>query len=920
MNRYRLLLLLALVPAALLLFSAGRDPKVAVKDLTVELRKDPSGIDCETPRFSWKVVSDVNKTIQSAYRITVWRRADARKVWDSGKVYSYESVLVPYGGPALESETDYEWGVTVWTNAGVTRDGVRARWSTGLRDSAAWMGARWIGINEREKLKEDPCHLPARYLRTDFALGDKIVSAKLYMSALGVGEATVNGKAVCAQRFMHPPVLFDKVVYYRTYDVTPLLHKGDNTLAVVLGCGRYQSLSARTLRSVSDPRVKVLLKVRYKDGKEDVVVSGPSWIGTSGGPITSNNEYDGEYYDARLEMPSWNAVGFRPDARWRAVDEMGAPKGRMRAMTMDDMAIQDRIIAQSVRQVGPERYIVDFGQNMVGYVIMTLEGEAGRPVTFKYAEKLNDTGDSLNMASLRRTLATDQYTPAGDGRFTWTPTFPMHGFRFMEVEGVTATPINRNLVGQVIYDKMDDNGTFTCSDERLNRLFRNIYCGLRSNYRGMPIDCPQRDERQGWIGDRGGTIWGEPYLFGVAPLYRKWMDDVYDSMKNGQRISVVSPRYWSIYTEDMSHSSVFLYMAQMLWSRYGDDSGIRTYYPAMKAWFDFATAKNLKEDGIFRMKKDEYKDWIVPPESPKLIHATDSSRITGSPVLQTGILVGTLELLSEFARLTGNGADVPAYQEMKARVVEAYNREFFDPVRNCYDNNTLTANLIPVYFNIVPADHRQAVVDNIARRIENDFDGHLCVGNVGMRYAMEVLTDNGYADLAYRLCTTDTYPSWGYMIKKGATTVWELWNGDEAGPAMNSGCHAHLIGDLLRWYFEDLAGIAPEPAAPGVVGSGSCTGFLTAAPAFRQIRMQPCFPQGLDHAKATFESPYGTVSSDWTRAGNKLSWKIEIPVGSTATVVVPAAFRVDPGKLPSYTEGGNTKIFLPSGKYVLQSK
>ena len=907
----RSLLTAALCLAALLPLSSRNAPKVQVRDLTTELRTDPEGIDCETPRLSWKVASRENKTLQTAYRIQVVR-GDGKKVWDSGKVPSYESVLVPYGGPALEPETDYRWTVKVWTSSGVSEESAPARWSTGLRDSSSWLGAQWIGISEREKLKEDPCHLAARYLRKDFQLNGKVVSAKLYMSALGVGDASINGQRVCPQQFMHPPVLFDKTVYYRTYDVTSLVQKGENTLAVLLGCGRFQSLSARTLRWVSDPRLKLLLKVTYKDGRQDVVVSDTTWIGTSGGPITSNNEYDGEYYDARLEMPGWNTVGFVPDARWKGVDLMGKPKGRMRAMTMDDMAIQDKVMAQSVRKVGRDRYIVDFGQNMTGYVIMTLEGKAGQPIVFKYAEKLTDKGDSLNMASLRRTLATDQYTPAADGRFTWTPTFPMHGFRFMEIEGVTSTPVNRHLVGQVIWDKMDLKGSFECSDERLNRLYRNVYCGLRSNYRGMPIDCPQRDERQGWIGDRGGTIWGEPYLFNVAPLYRKWMDDVFDSMKNGQRISVVSPRYWSIYTDDMSHSSVFAYMAEMLWSRYGDDSGIRTYYPAMKAWFEYATAKNLREDGIFRMKKDEYKDWIVPPESPELIHATDSTRITGSPVLQTGILCGTIDLLVKFAEMTGNDADVPFYQGMKDRVVEAFNREFFDPERNCYDNNTLTANLIPVYFDLVPAGHKQAVVENIVSRIENDFDGHLCVGNVGMRYVMEVLTHNGHADLAYRLCTIDTYPSWGYMIKKGATTVWELWNGDEAGPSMNSGCHAHLIGDLLRWYYEDLAGIAPEPA------SGSP--LIAAAPAFRRIWMEPCFPEGIDHVKATFESPYGTIASEWTLIGHKLVWRIEIPVGSTATVVVPARFNLRGPGLASVTEGGKTKIFLASGKYILQSK
>ena len=909
MNKTVLSAVALVVAAALTSFSYI--PGTRVKDLTTELRVNPQGIDCPVPRFSWKVVSDENGAVQTAYRIVV-RLGDGKKVWDSGKVASDACVLVPYGGPALEPETDYTWTVTAWTGKRKAEPFLEtARWSTGLRDSASWMGAQWIGINEKEKLKEDPNHLAARYLRKNFRLDGRVASAKLYMSALGVGDASVNGERVCPDQFMHPPVLFDKTVYYRTYDVTPLLRKGDNTLAVLLGCGRYQSLSARTLRSVSDPRLKLVLKVRYKNGREESIVSDTTWIGTSGGPITSNNEYDGEYYDARLEMSRWREVDFVPDGRWKGVDEMRAPKGRLRAMTMDDMAIQDHIRAESVRQVGPERYIVDFGQNMTGYVVMMLEGAAGKPVVMKYAEKLTDAGDSLNMASLRRTLATDKYTPAADGTFAWIPTFPMHGFRYMEIEGVTAAPLPSNLEGQVIWDKMQVDGRFTCSDERLNRLYKNIYCGLRSNYRGMPIDCPQRDERQGWIGDRGGTIWGEPYLFNVAPLYRKWMDDVYESMKNN-RISVVSPRYWSIFTDDMSHSSVFLYMAEMLWSRYGDDSGIRTYYPAMKAWFEHATGKNLKEDGIFRMKKDEYKDWIVPPESPELIHATDPSRITNSPVLQTGILCGTLDLMVRFARLTGNEGDIPAYEAMKARVVEAFNREFFDPERNCYDNNTLTANLIPVYFDLVPAGHKEAVVENIVRRIEEDFGGHLCVGNVGMRYAMEVLTRNGHADLAYRLCTIDTYPSWGYMIKKGATTVWELWNGDEAGPAMNSGCHAHLIGDLLRWYYEDLAGIAPEPAGDSPL--------IAAAPAFKRIWMEPCFPEGLESVAASFDSPYGTIASDWTRSGDRLVWTVEIPVGTTATVVVPESFSMDTAGLDAVVEAGKTKIFLPSGKYVLQSK
>ena len=883
----------------LLLPSCGSRP--VVTNLTTELRENPQGIDCAVPRLSWQVQSETNGTVQTAYRIKV--KSGSRTVWDSGKMLSDECVLLPYRGAELKCETDYSWQVKVWTSDGESSWSAPAKWSMGLSDSLSWGAAKWIGINEKEKLKEDPTWLPAKYLRKEFKLRGGVRSAKLYMIALGCGDASINGERVCPDMFMHPPVLFDKTVYYRCYDVTDKVKRGRNALTVLLGCGRYQSLSARTLRSVSDPRLKLLLKVTYRNGKQECIVSDTSWTGTSEGPITRNNEYDGEYYDQRLEMPGWTEVNFTQDERWHPVDTMRAPKGRIRAMTMDDMAIQDKIVAKTVTKVGPERYIVDFGQNMTGYVVMSLQGAAGKPVVFKYSEKLTDAGDSLNMASLRRTLATDQYTPSADGRFTWKPTFPMHGFRFMQVEGVTDVPVPEDMVGQVIYDKMRSDGIVVTSDSRLDALFNIIRCGLRSNYRGMPIDCPQRDERQGWIGDRGGTIWGEPYLFNVAPLYRKWMDDVYDSMKKN-RISVVSPRYWSIFTDDMSHSSVFLYMAEMLATRYGDFSGVETYYPAMKAWFEHATGKNLKEDGIFRMRHDEYKDWIVPPESPELIHATDPSRITGSPVLQTGILCGTLDLMMKFARETGNDADVPAYEEMKARVVEAFNREFFDAEKACYDNNTLTANLIPVYFDIVPEGRKQDVVENIVRRIEEDFDGHLCVGNVGMRYVMEVLTHNGHADLAYKLCTIDTYPSWGYMMKKGATTVWELWNGDEAGPAMNSGCHAHLIGDLLRWYFEDLAGIAPDPSSV----------------AFRKVLMRPCFPDGLGGVTGAFNSPYGTIVSSWARVDDTFMWDIALPVGSTATVVVPSRFGVDTEGLDAEESGDNVIIKLASGRYTLKSK
>lgn len=891
----------ALVLSGAVLLGSCTDKGVGIGELTTEMRVEPT-VNTMHPRFSWKVYSDKNGTVPKAYDIKVWDE-DGKTVWHSGKVKSYDNVLVPYAGRELRYETDYKWKVRVWTDGGRSAWSEPAGWSTGLADSLSWDGAQWIGINEGWKLKEDENHLSARYLRKDFTIDGKVRKAKLYMCALGMGDASVNGERVCRDMFAHPSVLFHKTLYYRTYDVTGLLKKGDNVLTVLLGTGRYQTLHSRSLRGVEDPRVKAVLKVTYADGRTAEVISDTTWMGTSHGPITMDNEFDGEYYDARLEMPGWDRPGYAYTQVWQHVDTLYDPKGHLQPMPMDDMSQQEEVKGKTVRQLADGSWLVDLEQNMVGLAQMTLSGLKDSTIIIRYAEKLLRDGSAIDQSNLRAALATDKYTPAADGRFTWTPVFPYHGFRYMQISGVTEAPVPDEIIGKVTYDKMTTDGGFESSDERLNKLFHNIFWGIRSNYRGMPIDCPQRNERQGWMGDRAATIWGEPYMFGCASLYRKWMDDVYTSMSKKHRISVVSPRNWTIYNDDMAASVVFLYMADMLHTRYGDDSGITTYYEAMKAWFNTVTTKNL-HDGIFHMKFDEYKDWVVPPEEPTMIHSKDPNRQTGSEEIQTGILCDAVAKLIKFARYTGNDADVPGYEAILAQVKPAYNEKFFHSEEGCYSNNTMTANLIPLRFGIVPEGREQDVIDNIVAKIHANGD-HLAVGNVGIRYPMQLLTAYGNIDLAYKLATIDSYPSWGYMLKNGATTVWELWNGDSADPSMNSGNHAHLIGDLLCWYFENLAGIQNDPSDI----------------AFRKIVFKPSFPKGLDWAGASFNSPRGLIESRWhlDYDEDKLVWDVTVPVGSTATAIIPAVFNVDTTGFDASQEGNVTKVTIPSGHWTLRT-
>lgn len=865
----------------------------APESLKVEMRTEPEGISADSPRFSW-----INQTRQDAYKLKIAKRGVSGAFFRSGWQESTQSVLVPYSGPELASDTDYNWKVKVRSGHKCSAWSKTAHFSTGLNDSTEWAGAEWIGVDQQ--VGDNEQHLPARYLRNEIILRKRPVRAKMYFCGLGMGKVTVNGASVSPDIFAHPPVLFDKVLYYRTYDVTKLLQKGANSIGVVLGCGRYQTLHVWTLRCVTDPRMLLCLKVTYSDGSEESFVSNSGWMSTVEGPITCQNEFDGEHYDARKELGAWDKTGYSCGAEWKAADRMEAPKGEILPMPMEDMAVQDHIRAVKVRDMGEGRYIADLGQNMVGYVKVRLQASKDVPVVFRFGEHLNAAADSVDLSNLRAAEGTDSYIPSADGEFSWAPLFPYHGFRYVEISGLKAAPAPEDIEGQVIYDRMETTGSFECSDERLNQLYRNMYCGIRSNYRGIPTDCPQRDERQGWLGDRGATVWSEPYVFDCAALYRKWMKDIVDSMHKKGRISVVTPKNWTIYNDDMAASVVFLYIAEMLYTRFGDADAISIYYPAMKKWFDQVTGKNL-HDGIFTMKFDEYRDWCVPPESPELIHSKDPSRLTSSEVIQTGILCDALKYMIRFAGLTGNDADVPAYKAMLEEVKEAYNERFFNSGTASYDNNTVTANLIPLAMGIVPEDRVQDVAATVVDVIENVYGGHVASGNVGIRYLMQTLTKTGYKELAYRLATQDSYPGWGYMISKGATTVWELWNGDTADIAMNSENHVMMIGDLLAWYYEDLAGIKCDPDAV----------------AFDKVLMQPCFPEGLDWVKASHKTPYGIIRSEWSRSNGSFRWDISIPSGCSATVKIPASFRVDTSGYTTSTCEDATWCCDPAGAVIL---
>ena len=882
-----------------------------ISGLTVEMQKNPEGVSTLHPRFSWLLASDKQDVMQTAYQIEVATSEKDLKdstnlVWNTGHVVSDQSSMVEYAGAPLESNKKYYWRVTVWSNTGNKAESCIQSWSMALLNDSDWK-AQWIGLNDSVNLKLDGDRsiLPARYLRKEFDLQSKPKRAVLYISGIGSSVCYMNGERIGNDVFGPLPTWYDVSVPYLTYDVTSMVKNGTNTVGVALGNGRYLSMRAHSMHGFGLPRLIAQLNVEYDNGETVSIISDESWKATSKGPITENNEFDGEKYDARLELGKWTENGY-DDSAWTKVDLMESPKGKLVAQISPSLKVMEEIRPVSIKSVGEGRYIVDMGQNMVGLQQVKLTGKKDKPITMRFAEVLKDNGTELYLDNLRSALVTDVYTPARDGEFVWEPTFVYHGFQFIEISGLDYEPSVSDFVGKVVYDEMATTGTFETSEELINKLHKNAYWGIRGNYRGMPTDCPQRDERLGWLGDRTTGAYGESFVLGNALMYKKWLIDIEESMNENGSISDVSPRYWTIYNDDVTWPAAYFYVADMLYQQYGDDYSIKHRYPSMKRWVQYMVDNHMKD---YILVKDTYGDWCMPPESPDLIHSEDPARKTNGEVLSTTVFYSILQLMEKFAQMNGVPEDAKEYADLALKIKEAYNNKFFNQETAQYDNNTVTANLLSLRLGLVPEGYEEKVFSNVVEKTENDCKGHVSVGVLGIQHLMRGLTEYGGLELAYKIVTNDTYPSWGYMIKNGATTIWELWNGDTANPAMNSRNHVMLLGDLLIWFYEDLAGIKNDPSSVG----------------FKKILMEPVFPEKLTYVTASHVSPYGKIESFWKRNGDKLEWNITIPVNTTATIKLPLKFNVkvphDPAGIHSVKEcDGKLVVELGSGKYTFASE
>ena len=771
-------------------------------------------------------------------------------------------------------------------------------------DDSAWSAAEVLGPVGcgpwgEVSVADEERRLAARMFRKQFNVAKPVARATVYFSGLGLSELYVNGSKI-GDRVLSPALTdYTKRVHYITADVTDQLVRGDNALGVWLGNGRFYAPRAKapiTMEGYGYPKLLLQLAIDYEDGSRTVMVTTPNWKFTTDGPIQANNEYDGEEYDARKEMPGWASPGF-DDSRWQKAHLVAPPEGKLVAEMMEPIRVTETLKPVKITEPQPGMFIVDMGQNMVGWCRIKVQGPAGTTVKLRHAETLKEDG-TLYLANIRGAKVTDLYTLKGQGTEIYEPRFTYHGFRYMEVTGYPGRPSLDAIEGCVVHDDLEVAGSFECSQPMINRIYRNIVWGVRGNYRSIPTDCPQRDERQGWLGDRSVESKGETFLYDDATLYAKWVQDMADAQKESGSVSDVCPAYWPLYNDNVTWPSSLVIIPGMLYDQYGDLQPIARFYPQMVKWIDYMSGF-ITDEGI--MPRDTYGDWCVPPEDPKLIHSQDPARKTAGPIMGTTYFYHCLTLMARYATLLDKPDDAGRFTDLAQRLKTALNQKYLNKDLGQYDNGAQTTSVLPLAFDMVPADQRKPVFDHLVDKINNETKGHVGTGLVGGQWLNRVLTAGGRADLSYGFATNTTYPSWGYMVEKDATTVWELWNGDTADPAMNSGNHVMLVGDLVIWLYECLAGIQSDPAQPG----------------FRHILMRPHTVGDLKWVKASHKSPYGLITSEWKIEGSAFHWKVAIPPGTTATVWVPAADGTEAKESGKpITEAAGVKVVQRDGNAV----
>ncbi len=830
-----------------------------VTALTCEYRKDPIGIDSLHPRISWMMESDHSGVLQVAYRLQVSLRSDFQPViWDTGVVLSDQSVHITYQGPNLEPGTRYYYRVCVEDNHGDTSGwSETAFWETGLLTPDNWV-AKWIwsGSAEEEKLEASPL------LQKNFVLDKPVSSARIYATALGLYELHLNGKRVGDARFTPGWTSYGQRLQYQAYDVTPLLSSGDNTLNAVLGNGWYAGYIAwqRGKGFYGNTRALLLqLHIRYEDGTETRFGTDETWQ-TAWGPIRMSEIYHGEDYDARLEE---GPFAWQPAAIYEYPTNMVVAQENNPAKIMEEI----KPVRVFVTPEGDK--VLDFGQNMVGFVCFSVTGPRGTRVSLRHAEVLDANGNfyTENLKGARQMVT---YTLKGEAEEVFCPHFTYQGFRYVCVEGYPGELKAEKFTGCVVYSAMNTTGSFRCSDEMVNQLQRNILWGQKGNFLEAPTDCPQRDERHGWTGDAQMFIRTACFNMDVALFFEKWLADLAtDQKKLSGGVPYVVP---NVREPKESSSAAWGDAATIcpwtLYLCYGDPQILQQQYESMKNWVDFVYRQG--DDPYLWNTGFHFGDWLALDNGPgSWIGAT------ATDLIATAFYANSVELVAKAAGVLQLEEDVAYYTALHEKILEHFQAEFVTPGGRLV-SDTQTAHVLVLMFRLLQEKDRHRAAARLVQLLGNNQD-HLNTGFVGTPYLCHVLSRNGYNDLAYKLLLHRDCPSWLYPITKGATTIWEHWDGIRQDGSfwdkvMNSFNH-YSYGAVGDWLYRVVAGLDVDEEKPG----------------YKHCRIHPRPGAGLTFAEASYQSLYGEIWVRWERTDREMVISLQLPVNTTATVTLPGA-------------------------------
>lgn len=844
-----------------------------VVDLRYGYQKNPIGVGGQTPRISWKLSSDRRSVMQQDYEIIVSADPEGEEViWQSGKITSTQSIHVEIPTLQLSSRTRYYYRVRCSDQTGETSPWSEvAYWETGLLDIDQWHHAQWIAAPSAITDANDE-QVP--YFRHEFQATQDIHQARLYVTALGLYEVELNGNRVGDSYFTPGWTSYRKRLQVQTYDVTDLVQTGCNAIGALVGKGWYSgNLAWENQRNIFGDRNALLLQlhIQYTDGSEECVVSNEKWR-ASGSPILMSEIYHGETYDARLEQKDWSKVNFDPHATWHSVQVIDHPFDILVPQENEPVRKQENIRPIELIRTPKGETVLDFGQNMVGWVRFSVQGEAGRKVQLHHAEVLDKEGNFYT-ANMRGAKVTNTYVLKGGEIETYEPRFTFQGFRYIKLINFPEPVRLENFTGVVLHSDMPLTGTFQCSDAMINQLQHNIEWGLKGNFLDVPTDCPQRDERLGWTGDAQMFIRTAAYLRGVGPFFTKWLHDLAADQRSDGGVPHVIPHVLN----DTPHSSsawgdAAVICPWTLYECYGDKRILAEQYESMKAWITYIRAQGDHE--YLWNTGFHFGDWLGLDSKPdSYIGATDRDFIA------TAFYAYSTSLMQRTAEILGKDEDAQEFQQLYTHIVEAFTNEFITPAGRM-SVSTQTAQVLALMFGLVQDHAKDRAVSKLLELLEES-DFHLTTGFVGTPYLNHVLSKHGHTDIAYRLLFQQDYPSWLYQITKGATTIWEHWDGIKEDGSfwsadMNSFNH-YAYGSIGDWLYRVVVGIDTDQDQVG----------------YKHIHIRPQPPKDrLTWAEGQLETMYGTVKSKWTKSSSndqKMKLEVTIPVNTTAEILLPYA-------------------------------